>query len=167
MTGPKSLKEIYADEIKDLWSANEQMAKAVKAMAQKAHDPKLKHTLESSVEGISKHVGSLKSLLENVDEELKPEHCKGMEGLVSEATKHTTKEAPSDGELLDITILAQYQRMCHYGLAGFGTAAAYAASLGLKDDEKLLRKMTTEIYKSDEYATRLNERTSKIAAKAA
>jgi hypothetical protein len=82
------------------------MAKAVKAMAQKAHDPKQKHTLESSVKGISRHVGSLKSLLKNVDGELKPEQSKGMEVFLTGHTKHTTKKAPSDGDLLDITNLA-------------------------------------------------------------
>ena len=47
-----------------------------------------------------------------------------MEGLVKEALKHTVKEAPEKGELLDIAIIAQYQRMSHYGIAGFGSAAA-------------------------------------------
>jgi ferritin-like metal-binding protein YciE len=164
MSGPDSLKEIYTDEIKDLWSANDQMARVVKTMAQKAHDAKLKHNLEKSIEGITKHTETLKSLLEHSDEKLKPEHCKGMEGLVAEATKHITKEAPSDGDLLDITIIAQYQRMCHYGIAGFGNAAAYATSLGMKDDATALKKIISDIYKSDEYATKLSEKTAKVAA---
>ncbi|RZA10962.1 MAG: DUF892 family protein, partial [Proteobacteria bacterium] len=52
MSGPSSLKEIYADEMKDLWSANDQMTRVVKTMAGKALDPELKQTLETSVTGI-------------------------------------------------------------------------------------------------------------------
>lgn len=165
MSAPESLKDIYADEMKDLWSANDQMIPVVKQMAQKAHDPKLKQTLEASTAGIAKHADTLKALLKDADEEVEKEHCKGMEGLVKEALKHTTKEAPEDGELLDIVIVAQYQRMCHYGIAGFGCATAYAEALGMKDHVAKLRTIVADIYKADEYASKLVEKTSKAAAK--
>ncbi len=167
MSSPESLKDIYADEIKDLWSANDQMAKSVKAMAGRVHDAKLKQTLESSYEGINKHADTLKGLLEKNDEEAKPEKCMGMAGLTSEAEKHTAKEAPEDGELLDIIVLSQYQRMCHYGISGFGTAATYAKALGKKDDEKILKSIVADIYQADEYATKLAEKTERVVAKAA
>jgi ferritin-like metal-binding protein YciE len=51
----ESLQNVYADEMKDLWSANDQMAKVVKAMSEKVHDPKLKHALEKSITDINKH----------------------------------------------------------------------------------------------------------------
>jgi ferritin-like metal-binding protein YciE len=92
------------------------------------------------------------------------EYCKGMEGLVKEATKHVTQEAPSDGQLLDVVIIAQYQRMSHYGLAGFGTAAAYAKALGMKDDHTKLADIVSDIYKGDEYATTLAVKTEQAAA---
>ncbi len=63
MPAADSLKEIYADEMKDLWSANDQMTQAVKTMAESAHDPKLKQTLETSVKGFTKHADALKALL--------------------------------------------------------------------------------------------------------
>lgn len=167
MSTPESLQDIFADEMKDLWSANDQMARSVKAMAERAHDPKLKQTLETSYKGINKHAETLKSLLEKSDEEVKPERCKGMAGLVGEAEKHTAKEAPKDGELLDIVILSQYQRMCHYGISGFGTAASYAKALGMKEHEAALKGVVEDIYKADEYATKLGEKTAKAAKKAA
>src|ERR1700761_2246458 len=141
MTTSESLQDVYADELKDLWSANDQMTKVVSVMAGKAHDPKLKQALEKSITGINKHAETLKALLTHSDEKVEMEYCKGMEGLVKEATKHITKEAPSDGQLLDIVILAQYQRMSHYGMAGFGTAAAYAKALGKKDDHNKLTQI--------------------------
>ena len=165
MSTPDSLAEIYGDEMKDLWSANDQMTRAVKTMADKAHDLKLKDMLEESITGIGKHADTLKELIKAAGEEVEKEHCKGMEGLVKEALKHSVKEAPEDGELRDIAIIAQYQRMSHYGIAGFGSAAAYASALGKKDDAVKLKTIVTEIYKGDQYASKLSEKTAKIAAK--
>jgi ferritin-like metal-binding protein YciE len=141
------------------------MTQVVKTMAEKAHDPKLKQTLESSIKGITKHADTLKALLADADEEVEKEHCKGMEGLVKEAVKHTTKEAPEDGDLLDIVIVSQYQRMSHYGIAGFGSAAAYAEALGMKEHVSKLKAIVADIYKSDEYASKLAEKTEKLASK--
>jgi ferritin-like metal-binding protein YciE len=166
MAKPSSLKDVYADEIKDLWSANDQMIKVVKVMAGKASDPKLKQALEKSVKGIGQHADTLKSLLQDADEDVKKEHCKGMEGLAMEATKHITQEAPTGDALLDAVIVAQYQRMSHYGLAGFGTAAAYARALGLKEHEAKLTGMVTDIYRGDEYASQLAQKAERAAVSA-
>jgi ferritin-like metal-binding protein YciE len=159
MSSPDSLKSMYAEEMKDLWSANDQMARAVQRMAAKAHDAELRKVLETAVKGIDAHRDALKALLKEAGAEVTKEHCRGMEGLVAEALKHTIDEPPQDGNLRDIEILAQYQRMSHYGIAGFGTAAAYAGALGMKDHAGKLKAIVSDIYKADEYA-------SKLAAKA-
>jgi ferritin-like metal-binding protein YciE len=164
MTAATSLREVYADEIRDLWSANDQMAKVVQVMAEKAHDAELKKALQNSIVGISEHTNTLKTLLSDTDDKVTKEHCKGMEGLVNEATKHISKEAPGSDELLDAVIVAQYQRMSHYGLAGFGTAAAYAQALGLEDHKKTLSKIVSDIYKADEYASQLAQNAERAAA---
>ena len=164
MAATERLEDIYASELKDLWSANEQMIKVVKIMSEKAHDPKLKQTLQKSVTGIQQHTETLKSLLTDNDVSAEKEHCKGMEGLVKEATKHITKEAPRNSDLLDIEIIAQYQRMSHYGLAGFGTAAAYAKALRRKDHVAKLGQIVSDIYKGDEYASTLAERVEAATA---
>ena len=164
MASTERLEGIYASELKDLWSANEQMIKVVKIMSEKAHDPKLKQTLQKSVTGIQQHTETLKSLLTDDDVSAEKEHCKGMEGLVKEATKHITKEAPRNSDLLDIEIIAQYQRMSHYGLAGFGTAAAYAKALRRKDHVAKLGQIVSDIYKGDEYASTLAERVEAATA---
>jgi ferritin-like metal-binding protein YciE len=163
MSAPTSLKDTYADEMKDLWSANDQMTRAVKTMSDHATDPKLKKLLESSLSGITKHSATLKGLIGKVDDEVEPEHCKGMEGLCKEAIKHTVKEAPDDKNLLDIAIIAQYQRMSHYGLAGFGSAASYAEALGMKQDVTKLKGIVSEIYKADEYASMIGEKAAAAA----
>lgn len=164
MSAPDSLKDVYLDEMKDLWSANDQMTRAVQQLSEQASDPKLKQMLKDSVGGIAKHTDVLKSLIEENGGQTSPEHCKGMEGLVAEALKHGIKEAPSDGRLRDVQIIAQYQRMSHYGLAGFGSAAAYAKALGKTDQENRLKSAVSEIYRVDEIASRLAESAERAAA---
>jgi ferritin-like metal-binding protein YciE len=132
-------------------------------MADKAHDAKLKLALQKSVSDVAKHADVIKSLLADADEKVEKEHCKGMEGLVKEAMKHISKNAPAGGELLDIVILAQYQRMSHYGLAGFGTAAAYAKALGSKEGVSKLSSIVAEIHKGDDYASKLAEKSESVA----
>ncbi|MDN4634126.1 DUF892 family protein [Sphingomonas sp. PsM26] len=113
---------------------------------------------------MEKHTDVLKELIAANDEKVSKEHCKGMEGLVAEATKHVLEEGPDKGPLLDVMIIAQYQRMTHYGIAGFGTAAAYAEALGLKADTKKLKDATKDIYGGDEYMTKLAESTVNLQA---
>ena len=165
MSAPEDLKDLYTGELQDLWSANDQMAKVIKKMIGKASDPALKEMLTTSQGGIAQHTEVLKTLLEASGEKVRKEHCKGMEGLVAEATKHTSEEAPKKGPVLDAVIIAQYQRMSHYGIAGFGTAASFAGTLGLKSDAKALDKATKEIYGGDEYLTKLAEMTVNMDAK--
>ena len=157
MPVPESFDEIYTDELKDLWSANDQMNRVLKKLTGKVTDAKLKEMLTKSHDGIEKHTAILKELIVAAGEKPSKEHCKGMEGLVAEATKHCIEEAPKKGPLLDALVVAQYQRMTHYGIAGFGTAAAYAEALGKSDDAQKLNNATKEIYGGDEYMTKLSE----------
>lgn len=165
MSAPSNLEEVYHEELQDLWSANDQMVKAVGKLAAKAGDQRLRTRLEKSIEGIQKHTDELKSLLEKAGGELSKEHCKGMEGLVKEALNHAVDEKFDDDDVRDVVIVAQFQRMSHYGIAGFGTAAAYAEALGRQADARQLDRITKEIYKSDENMTDLAERSVNLRAK--
>ena len=165
MSAPENLNDLYTGELQDLWSANDQMAKALTKMTAKVSDPVLKDMLAKSQDGIAKHTAMLKNLLEASDEKVKKEHCKGMEGLVAEAVKHVTEEAPDKGPVLDAVIIAQYQRMTHYGIAGFGTAASFAGTLKLNNAVKVLNQATKEMYGGDEFMTKLAETAVNIAAK--
>lgn len=164
MSAPENLQDLYVHELQDLWSANDQMQRTVKKLVTKASDDKLKEMLQTSVDKIGEHTELLKQLIADSGEKVKKEHCKGMEGLVEEAVKHTSEEAPKKGPVLDAVIIAQYQRMTHYGIAGFGTVASYAGTLGLKDAQKQLKALTKDTYGGDEYMTRLAETTVNIKA---
>lgn len=157
MSKISSLSDLYIDELKDLWSANDQMAKALKKIAPKATNPKLKEMLKASQEGIKGHTDLLKALIANQDEKVSKEHCKGMEGLVNEAIKHTIEEAPEKGPVLDAAIIAQYQRMTHYGITGFGTVAAFARALKLEDDSNQIEEAVKDMHGSDDLMSELAE----------
>lgn len=102
MSSVSNLSDLYIEELKDLWSANDQMVRALKKIATKATNPKLKQRLESSQKGIASHTDLLKALIANQDETVSKEHCKGMEGLVSEALKHTLEDGPDKGPVLGV-----------------------------------------------------------------
>ena len=164
MSKISSLQELYVDELKDLWSSNDQMVRALLKIAPHATNPKLQTMLQNAQTGIAKHTEILKSLIEAQDEEVKKEHCKGMEGLVAEAIKHTIEDAPESGPVLDAAIIAQYQRMTHYGITGFGTVSAFAKVLKLDDDQTKLQSAVKEMYQSDELMTELAESAVNVQA---
>ena len=165
MSAPTSLKDVYTDEIKDLWSANDQMLRTLKTLTDGASDGKLKKHLTISAEGITKHNATLKELLSSAGSEVEKEHCKGMEGLCKEALTHADKEAPENPDLKDIVIITQYQRMCHYGITGFGSVKAMAKALAMKDHVSKLETIVSDIYGADELTSQMGEKLAKLAAK--
>lgn len=164
MSAPKNLEDCYTGELADNWSANDQMKAIVAELAKAAGDKKLKTRLEKSVAGIEKHTKTIQALLKECGED-EPEHCKGMEGLVKEAKKHAIDEKIEDADVRDVVIVAQYQRMCHYGICGIGTAKAFAEALGKKDHAKKLDTVLSEIYGADENMTDLAERSVNLQAR--
>ncbi len=157
MSQVTTLSELYCEELKDLWSANDQMVRALKKISRKASNSNLKQMLETTQAGIAGHTDLLKTLIANQGAKVSKEHCKGMEGLVSEALKHTIEEAPVKGPVLDAAIIAQYQRMTHYGITGFGTVAAFSKALNLDGDNTQLRAAVAQMYVADELMTELAE----------
>ena len=152
-----SLSDLYVSELMDLWSANDQMARALKKITPQATNAKLTQLLGEAQTGIADHTNLLKALIANQGEEVSKEHCKGMEGLVSEALKHVLEDPPQNGPVLDALIIAQYQRMTHYGITGFGTVAAFANALELDDDSQQLKDAVDDLYDADELMTELAE----------
>ena len=152
-----TLSDLYVDELKDLWSANDQMARVLIKIAPEATNSKLKQMLESSQKGIATHTDLLKALIANQGGEVAKEHCRGMEGLAKEAIKHTIEDAPKKGALLDAAIIAQYQRMTHYGITGFGTVAAFSRALKLSADNQKLETAVKDMHISDDLMSELAE----------
>ncbi len=166
MTTQKNLEDLYNDQLQDLWSANRQMEKVVPDLLKAANDDALKNALENAQRGVKKHTDHLESICERRGVKASGEHCKGMEGLVAEARNHGLK-ADMSGEVQDASIITQFQRMSHYGIAGFGTAKAFAKRLKLDDDVKLIDQDLEEIYEGDELFTKIAEGEVNPAAQAA
>ena len=115
----------------------------------------LSEALIAGGQGISDGIAALEGLCS--DHGIKPnaEHCKGMEGLVTEARKHGLSEEITDADVRDAAIIPQYQRMVHYALAGYGTLVAFANRLGLDGDAAVLQKCLDETYDGDRRLTQI------------
>ncbi|MEE4536946.1 MAG: ferritin-like domain-containing protein [Erythrobacter sp.] len=144
-----TLKDLYIDQLQDLYSADKQSLEATKKLHEKATDSELKDALEAGVKGISQGMEQIKGLIQGHNADPTGEHCKGMEGLVKEANAHAINADISDKDVLDASIITQYQRMTHYGLAGYGTALAFAKRLGLRDDASTLQTCLDNTYDGD------------------
>jgi ferritin-like metal-binding protein YciE len=156
----QTLEDLYQEEIGDLISANIQMQRLVDKMASKVHDQKVKQLLINSVAAIGKHTETLRSMHKGD----RQTECRGMVGLVEEAQRHAV-DANLPAQLRDVAMLAHYQRMSHYGVAGFGTAAAYARVLGRTSDAAKLSEIVSNIYRADEISSQRAESAERVAAK--
>lgn len=133
-----TLKDLYIDQLQDLYSANRQAAKVTRELKEAASSAELRKALGAGVEGIEQGMELLGQLIENHEANPRGEHCKGMEGLVAEARAHGVEADFTDEDVRDASIIAQYQRMTHYGISGYGTARAFAQRLGLENDASVL-----------------------------
>ena len=151
-----TLFEVYADELKDIWSANEQMREVVTQMAETAGDPQLGALLHGVATRLGEHNQAIRNLLIRHGEEEEPDRSLAMQGLVTQA-KEQGLEKPLTEAARDVVIVAQMQRMAHYGIAGYGTARALAEALDLKEDAETLSADLDEVYATDELLTHLAE----------
>ena len=148
-----TLKDLYIEQLQDIHSANRQALKATKELHEAASSAELKSALASGVKGIEDGIEQVKTLIKSHDADPRAEHCKGMEGLVAEARAHAIEADISDDDVRDASIISQYQRMTHYGLAGYGTAHAFASRLDLKQDCDVLQTCLDHTYGGDKHMT--------------
>lgn len=144
-----TLKDLYIDQLQDIYSANKQSLDATKKLHGAASDGELKTALEAGVKGISQGMEQVKGLIQGHNADPTGEHCKGMEGLVKEAYAHAIEADIADADVRDASIITQYQRMAHYGMAGYGTANAFAERLGLEKDANVLRECLEDTKSGD------------------
>lgn len=144
-----SLKHLYIDQLQDLYSADRQARAVVKEMCETASDADLKDALNRGINGIEDGMQALKDLITRHGADPTDEHCKGMEGLATEARKHAVQKEFGAEEVRDASIITQYQRMAHYAIAGYGTALAFARRLDLVDDVKVLQECLDATYHGD------------------
>jgi ferritin-like metal-binding protein YciE len=150
-----SLRELYVEELRDLYSAENQLVKALPKMAKAATSPDLSAGFEEHLEQTKGHVARLESIFKALEENPKGKKCKGMEGLITEGSE-MIEEDPGDEEL-DAGLISAAQRVEHYEMAGYGCVATYAKLLGEETSEQLLRQTLNEEWETDKNLTKLSE----------
>jgi ferritin-like metal-binding protein YciE len=144
----ESLRKLYIDELKDLYSAETQMVKALPKMAKAASNDQLRQAFEEHLRQTSEHVSRLEQIFEALDEKPTGKKCLGMEGLVKEGAE-TMREDYED-KVKDAAIIGAAQRVEHYEIASYGTVKAFAELLGEDEHVSLLEETLNEEKEADQ-----------------
>jgi ferritin-like metal-binding protein YciE len=148
------LKHLYIEELKDLYSAENQLVKAIPKMAKASTSPDLRAGFEEHLGQTKEHVARLDKIFKALGEGPTGKKCKGMEGLIKEGGE-MIEEDPGPEEL-DAGLISAAQRVEHYEMAGYGCVATYAKLLGETEAESLLRETLEEERATDKKLTQLS-----------
>ena len=151
----ESLQKLYVEQLRDLYSAEEQILEALPKMAKMTKHAELKRAFQEHYQQTEQQKQRLEKFGEALGEDLTGHKCKGMEGLVKEG-EEVMKEF-QDSDVLDAALIASAQRVEHYEMAGYGCARTYAHMLGLADQAELLQRTLDEEGDTDEKLTDLAE----------
>lgn len=149
----EGLKELYIDELKDLYNAENQLLKALPKMAKAASSEELRQGFEEHLEQTRGHVERLEEIFKSLDENPKGKKCMGMEGLVKEGSE--MMEEDFEGALMDAALIGAAQRVEHYEIAAYGTVSEFARILGEDEHVSLLEETLQEEKDTDEKLTGL------------
>lgn len=148
-----TLKELYLDELKDLYDAENQLVKALPKMAKAATSEDLRSGFEEHLEQTKGHVQRLEQVFKLLGEKAKGKKCHGMEGLVSEGKEMMEEDFEPD--VMDAALISAAQRVEHYEIAAYGTVRTYADILGQNEAVSLLEETLSEEKETDEKLTEL------------
>lgn len=152
----ESLKDLYIHELKDLYSAENQIVKALPKMVRAATNANLGDGFRKHLEETKEHVSRLEQILDSHDESTDGSKCKGMEGLLKEGAEMIEAYA-EDEAVRDAGLISAAQRVEHYEIAGYGTARTYANLLGDSKGAELLQQTLNEEGATDKKLTQLAE----------
>ena len=161
----ESLQELLVDELKDLYSAETQLVKALPKMAKAASSPELKAAFEEHLEETKGQVDRLVTIFEQLEGSPKGKKCKAMEGLIEEGSE--VIEAEGEDSVKDAALICAAQKVEHYEMAGYGCARTFATLLGLNEVADLLQETLDEEGNADKKLTELAETVINIEAAAA
>jgi ferritin-like metal-binding protein YciE len=162
----ETLKDVYVEQLKDIYSAENQILKALPKMAKAASSPDLKQAFEAHLEQTRTQVERLDKVLEMIQQTSKGKKCKGMEGLLEEGKETMEMKREASPAALDAAMIADAQRVEHYEIAAYGTVCAYAKQLGLRDALELLQETLQEEEQTDERLTEIASQVNLEAAEA-
>ena len=157
-----TLRELYVEGLKDLWSAETQLVKALPRMAKAATHPQLKRAFMKHEKQTQQHVKRLERICKELDESPRGKKCVGMEGLIKEG-KELIQERP-DKDVLDAGLISAAQHVEHYEMAGYGTCRTWARLLGYEGQAQLLQTTLDEEQQTDLDLTTLAESSINLEA---
>ena len=149
------LEELLIDELKDIYSAENQIIKALPKMAKAASSPELKRAFERHLEETRRQVERLDQIGQTLDTKMTGKKCKGMEGLIEEGKE--IMEEDLEESVLDAGLIGAAQKVEHYEIAAYGTARTHAEMLGYTKAAKLLQQTLDEEGATDKKLTQLAE----------
>jgi ferritin-like metal-binding protein YciE len=156
------LEELLVDELKDLYSAENQIIKALPKMAKTATSPELKRAFERHLEETRTHVERLEQIGEQLGSKMTGKKCHGMEGLIEEGKE--IMEEDLDDNAIDAGLIGAAQKVEHYEIAAYGTARTHATVLGLTKVARLLQQTLNEEGATDKKLTQLAESVVNVEA---
>jgi ferritin-like metal-binding protein YciE len=156
------LKHLYVEELKDLFSAENQLLKALPKMAKASTSEDLRAGFEEHLEQTKEHVARLEKIFKTLGETAGGKKCKGMAGLIEEGAEMIAEDP--DPEELDAGLISAAQRVEHYEIAGYGCVSAYAKLLGEDRALSLLQQTLEEEKEADKKLTQLSGRINVEAA---
>ncbi|HEX3821795.1 MAG TPA: ferritin-like domain-containing protein [Candidatus Sulfotelmatobacter sp.] len=149
----KGFKELYIDELKDLYNAENQLLKALPKMAKASSSDELRQGFEEHLEQTRGHVERLEQIFESLDESPKGKKCMGMEGLVKEGSE--VMDEDFEDAVMDAALIGAAQRVEHYEIAAYGTVSEFAKLLGQSEHVSLLQETLQEEKDTDEKLTEM------------
>ena len=158
----ENLEELYVDELKDLYSAENQLLKALPKMAKAASNPDLKRGFTEHERQTRKQVDRLDRIFKDLGKSPRGKKCVGMEGLIEEGNE-LIKEKP-DRDVLDAGLISKAQHVEHYEIAGYGTVRTWAEKLGYDEHAELLQQTLQEEEQTDRKLTELAESAINVEA---
>lgn len=161
----ESLKDLMIDELKDLYSAENQILKALPKMIKKATSTELKRGFEKHLKETQGHVERLEKIFQQLDAKPGGKKCKGMEGVIADGKDLMEQDA--EPEVMDAGLIGAAQHVEHYEMAGYGCVRTYAELLGLGQIAGLLQKTLDEEKATDAKLTELAQQINVEAEKAA
>lgn len=153
MAKMKTLEDLFHHEIKDLYSAEKQLTKALPKMAKAATNADLRAAFESHLEETEGHVERLEKILSKLGLGTRGPKCAAMEGLIEEGKEALEEDMEDD--VRDAALIAAAQRVEHYEMAGYGCARTFAEQLGHDDAVALLQATLDEERSADEKLTEI------------
>ncbi|HEV8335193.1 MAG TPA: ferritin-like domain-containing protein [Candidatus Polarisedimenticolia bacterium] len=157
-----TLEALYVEQLKDLYSAEKQILKALPKMIKAAGHQKLKEAFSAHERQTQTHVERLEQIFKGLEVSPKGKKCVGMEGLLKEGAE-LIQEDPEPG-VLDAGLISAAQHVEHYEMAGYGTVRTWARLLTFEDQAELLQQTLDEEGDTDKILTELAETSVNVDA---